>query len=91
MCLLSDYVHKVQLKTGVGRCSCHHICTLKRCTHLPLKTQPSRVFGSKSYWDTQLLDLSIIHPAGDVIQNITKTTQHYIHSSIVVVKGAIPY
>lgn len=40
-----------------------------------------------------LLDLSIIHPAGDVICNIliTETTQHYVHSSIAIIEGAIPY
>lgn len=36
-------------------------------------------------------DLSVIHPAGDVIHNIIKNTQHYIHSSIVVVKRDITY
>lgn len=36
-------------------------------------------------------DLPIIHPAGDVIHNVIKNTQHYSRSSIVVVKGDIPY
>lgn len=36
-------------------------------------------------------DLPIIHPAGDVIHNVIKNTQHYGHSSIIVVKGDIPY
>lgn len=61
---------------------------------------PSHMYAENSafpcLWKQILLymlqfDLPIIHPAGDVIHNVIKNTQHYGHSSIVVVKGDIPY
>lgn len=52
-------------------------------------------FGNSAFpclWkQVLLLELSVKHPAGDITRNLTKTTQHYSHSSIVVVKGAMPY